>query len=365
MKHRTYIRLAVISFVFGPTVSACALVDIAGNVDAGSVAGQTSTSGTGGAQGDMGGQSNTGDSFGTTGGQPSTVGSNAATGGTFSSGDGTIGVGGSTASFVELTGIDCSTTAPNPLPIWATADGCLTGNESAEIVGTWEGTIQGAADNEASTMRLQILGANSNGLCGTVTFGIHTAAVTLPPVTDPSTEYPPDMLGPSNYPLPNVYSQPILGLPYAMQNGTILGERATFQIGYKEVFKEWCEVQKSYPMWADCTVFSCEPGNGRSTSEPTYSYYTEQPNVRFYDTIERMTMCKGSVICQCNVEHCIANRDGLLLFDLTFDGDQAIGSFNGQDVVQFARVTCIASGASCSSDNDCCSGVCQIPGTCQ
>jgi hypothetical protein len=57
--------------------------------------------------------------------------------------------------------------------------------------------------------------------------GTHTAPVTLPPVTDPSGIYPPNSIYPSSEVMSYRYG-PILGFAYAIQNGKIEGQRATF-----------------------------------------------------------------------------------------------------------------------------------------
>jgi len=342
MNHTICTRLTTLCFVFVPTVSACALTDVAGNVDAGSVGGQPSTGGT----------QSYDDS---TGEQASTGGAAASTGGAAAS------TGGSTASINIQAGIDCSSTAPTPLPTWDVADGCVTGNELAQFVGTWEGYIHGTAiGDEASTIRLKILGANSNGLCGTVTFGIDTAPVTLPPVTDPAAVYPPESIAPS---YSTAGSAPILGLAYTMQGGQVLGQRATFQLAYSEVFKDWCSVQTSYPASANCLMFTCEPGDEHvaSSSSPSYSYYSTNPDLKFYDTMSRMMMCKGPGICECNVAQCAAVNKYNTLFDLTFNNDQALGTLGAQ-VVTFDRAGCAKSGGACQSNSDCCDQLCVASG---
>ncbi len=217
-------NLTTSCLVLVPTVTACAITDIAGNVDAGSVGGASGASNPLDASAGMGGSA--------------ALDASAGMGGSATPLDASVRIGGTGATTsTSLQVPDCSGTAPTPLPTWSTPDGCVTGNESAQFVGVWEGYIQGTSiGDESSTFRLNILGANSSGLCGTVTVGTHTAPVTLPPVTDPNGPYPPNSILPSTLAMNNEY-EPILGLAYTIQDGRIDGQHATFSFAYKEVFR--------------------------------------------------------------------------------------------------------------------------------
>lgn len=332
MNHAIYSKLTTLCFVLVPTVSACALTDVAGNVDAGASAGQPGTGGTQSYDYSTGGQLSTGGAVADTGGAAAGIGGAATDVGGSSA-------GGSTADVNVQTGGACSGTAPTPIPTWALADGCVTGNESTQFFGTWEGNVQGAAiGDEASTIRLTILGANSKGLCGTVTFGIHTAPVTLPAVTDPLAAYPPASIAPSYY-YGEAPSTPILGVAYTMQDGTFLGQRATFHVDGAEVMLEWCSLQTAYPI-NGCSEFGCDP-LGAITAGTDW----------------RRSVCKGP-ICECNVDHCSASHSYSNLFDLTFSNDQALGTLNAQKVVTFNRVGCAKSGETCETNSDCCGQLC-------
>jgi len=225
---------------------------------------------------------------------------------------------------------------------WATANGCANGNESTQFVGTWEGYIQGSAiSDESSTIRLTIVGANSNSLCGTVTFGTHSAPVTLPPVTDPLAAYPPASIASLYY--GEGPTAPILGVAYTMQDGTFLGQRATFHVDNTEVMVGWCLAQTSYPT-NGCSDFRCDPLGAVDAA-----------------TDWRRGVCKGSV-CECNVDHCTASHSFTNLFDLTFSDDQVLGTLNAQKVVTFNRVGCAKSGGACQTNSDCCGQLCVASG---
>ncbi len=145
------------------------------------------------------------------------------------------------------------------LPDWPTPDGCVVGNEMASLVGVWEGYYQGTSiGDEKSTFRLTIIGANAQkGLCGTISFGTHTAAVAFPPpATDPAADYPPNSAAYNVDPaLGMVYIT--LGLPYTVLDGKVDGQRVTFGYSVMEIFKSWCALQTPYPADSSCYNFLC------------------------------------------------------------------------------------------------------------
>lgn len=138
--------------------------------------------------------------------------------------------------------INCAGTTAGPtLPQWLAPDACVTGNENAAIVGEWVGYYQGTSiDDESSTFRLKILGANATkGVCGTLTFGAHTAAIAMPVATDPA-------IAPAGTPLatnagaPSAVNSLMLGVPYTLINGAMDGQRVTFQFSEAEIYRSWC-----------------------------------------------------------------------------------------------------------------------------
>ena len=167
-----------------------------------------------------------------------------------------------------LNGGSCpDASAATPLPQWPSPDACVVGSEMTMFVGVWEGYVQGSSiGDEASTFRINILGANSaNGLCGTVTYGIHTAAVTIPQATDPTVR---PALVPSNGTQPNPSMVPILGLSYTIRDGKVDGQRATFRVDLYEIFKSWCALQTPYATDQACDQYNCTPNwSGTATQE--------------------------------------------------------------------------------------------------
>lgn len=334
--------LASLFLVLAPTVPACSITDIAGSLDAG-VGGAMATGGSPGSMATTGGVSagTGGDAQVTaTGGVANATGgakaSGVVTGGSASGGTKASGVvtgGAASTSTQTASGGSAGTT----LPTWSAPNSCVTGNENSLFVGTWEGYIQGSPiGDEASSLRLNIMGANSSGLCGTVTMGTTTAPVTLPPATDPTAWYPP------NIPQQELTSRPlgpVLGFAYTIQNGQVAGQRTTFEVSYTEIMKSWCEIQTSYPQVSAGSAYGCLPAaNGTS------GMGTDQCAISLIDGGQQTVACsqawfcisRGRGTCACDAAACTAALDGTL-FDLLFNGNQAMGTF-GADTVVFNRV---------------------------
>ena len=237
--------------------------------------------------------------------------------------------------------VDCTGTTAGPaLPQWLAPDACVTGNENAAIVGEWVGYYQGTSiDDESSTFRLKILGANATkGVCGTLTFGAHTAAIVMPVATDPAT-----------VPAETALGSVLLGAPYTLLDGAVDGQRVTFSYSQPEVYKSWCELQTSYPVDSSCTRFQClsASGNYEIVSEPTGVCYVanqDGSNKRYYSCLSIDVCLKFAASgCVCAATGCTAVMSGSgALFDLTFTGDQATGvssGVTGDRNVIFNRVT--------------------------
>jgi hypothetical protein len=208
------------------------------------------------------------------------------------------------------------------------------------------------------------MGANSSGLCGTVTIGTHTTPVTLPPATDAAAVYPPPSIAPTNCYRPgnNHPLDHILGLAYTILDGKTDAQRATFAISYTELYKSWCPLQTSYP--SDLPPgYDCLPSTGNSTNNGK-CYITAFNGDLQEVSCTQMCLCTTLDICACNSLRCVAKPDtSETLFDLLFNGDQAMGTFGSSNVV-FNRVarSCVASGQACNADADCCSQLCVMNG---
>ena len=239
------------------------------------------------------------------------------------------------------TGIyDCSHATVTPLHTWTSPGDCASGPQQSQFLGEWEGSIAGASSaDEASTFRLNVTGATDTKICGTLTFGVHAPLVTLPPVTGPDEIYPPDSI------LPTVGAMsgklgPILGLPYAIQNGTVQGQHVIFFYSLREIFADWCALQTPYAYSQYCESFGCLPGNAATINlgDPTATCSTwyGADGAPFYTSCWKVMMC-GSLegyACSCNSQHCEARFDALSMsvFDITFNGEEAFGTPGNENV---------------------------------
>ncbi|HEY3451298.1 MAG TPA: hypothetical protein VGK67_33375 [Myxococcales bacterium] len=222
------------------------------------------------------------------------------------------------------------------MPSWPASDACATASESSIFGGAWEGYFQGSEiGDERSTFRLDITGADeAHGLCGTLTFGTHTAAVAIPPATDPTAIYPDR----SFYP-PGPLGRPvevILGLPYTLLGGKIDGHRTTFGASTNEVYKSWCALQTPYngsPGAPD--RWDCLPNWASETSMGPSGEWTScfliNPDTHQKQSVPcfQWMMCCGYLdVCACDSARCTArdeNNGTRWHFDLVFNGEFASG----------------------------------------
>jgi hypothetical protein len=222
---------------------------------------------------------------------------------------------------------------PIMLPDWPTPNSCVVGSEITSIVGQWEGYFQGLL-GEPNTFRLDIMGANSTkGLCGTITFGSHTAPVAYPPpATDPTAVYPPDGFS-ANVDVMYGNMGPILGLPYTILDGKVDGQRVTFTYNVNEIAKSWCVLQTPYAWDDSCTHFGCLPnGNGTGPGNPAGCTITIGGQTKSYSCAQFM-MCDAHPMCDCDATHCVAGGLRVSSFDLVFSGGGVTGLGNGMNVI--------------------------------
>jgi hypothetical protein len=208
------------------------------------------------------------------------------------------------------------------------------------LVGVWEGYFQGSQIGaEKSTFRLNILGANdTHGLCGTLTYGTHTAPVTIPPATDPTVLYPPQ----NYYPQSGQITGPIgtiLGVAQTILNGNIDGQRVTFEVSPYEIYKSWCALQTPYEDEQTCGKYWCLPNEAGGQSSPGTCYEVDPATNQNHNVpCDQFFLCNSFRVCDCDASGCTATQNNLSQFDLIFSADQATGVASGQNVI-LNRVT--------------------------
>ena len=220
------------------------------------------------------------------------------------------------------------------LPDWTSPNACVVGSEITSIVGLWDGYYQGQSGEE-NTFRLDIVGANlTNGICGTITFGTHTAPVAYPPpATDPTAVYPPAGFS-SSVRAMNGMMTPILGLPYTILNGRIDGQRVSFGFSVNEILKSWCALQTSYAWDDSCTWFGCLPnGSIVGSTDPAGTCTIATAGQKKTYSCAQTMMCNMSPRCSCDATHCVATSSTGSTFDLIFADGGATGVGNGSNVI--------------------------------
>ncbi|MBM4364021.1 MAG: hypothetical protein FJ104_15180 [Deltaproteobacteria bacterium] len=155
-----------------------------------------------------------------------------------------------------------------------------------------------------------VLGLDAAGdpIGGSVTFGERAAP---PPVTDPDGWYPPDFRPP--YLVPRIWA----GFEYPARTIIAEGDRLLFSIAPGDVFRPWCELQRSRAV-SDPPGFACsagppDPGSGAPPSAP------------------RLAMCQGpQPACRCDEAGCSADTTFRLGLELEIDGGRAAGRVLGR-----------------------------------
>jgi len=187
------------------------------------------------------------------------------------------------------------------------------------LVGRWHGYLEneGAPWDE---LFLDIKGANSHGLCGTLTVG---NAAPPSPASDPTQSYPPGIALPA-WPLLAGYASTLL-------EGRLDGTRIRFGVSPTEGYRSWCEVQTPYQLvgsgGAAGRACSCTPAGStlaavNETNQECTLIYTVNGAPRTFGCMQE-TQCGA---CACNASGCVPAGGYVNRFDLTANGDTLEGS---------------------------------------
>jgi hypothetical protein len=223
-----------------------------------------------------------------------------------------------------------------PLPEWPSTTACAGPNDSP-LVGKWHGYVENAAA-PWDELFLDIKGANSDGLCGTLTVG---NVAPPPPATDPTRAYPPG----------NRSGQPLIpGHASTLLNGKLDGSRVRFAISSQDGYRGWCQLQTSYVRpegaggWG-ARACSCLPTGSYTVSNSNGECYSTYNTNGVMRTFECDALACGSGLCACNASGCDAPIEDarinyLTNFDLTASGDGLEGSDTAHtgSRIHFARI---------------------------
>lgn len=194
---------------------------------------------------------------------------------------------------------------------------------AAVATGEWAGYIENVQFQSGSdAIHMNVTGSQGDQIEGVVTFG----AGSPPPVAvDPDVGYP---TGAACGYQPGVTE----GFAYTVLAGNMSVARLQFGIDARELWKTWCELQTSYEWGADGQLFSCLPPLGFGGDDNGCYLVDEQQNETPVDCCKKdMCLSGGSDVCQCHADGCTVELNGAAIhFDLTIDGDAAVGSVGGE-----------------------------------
>ncbi len=197
----------------------------------------------------------------------------------------------------------------NPLPEWPSTTACA-GSNDFPLVGRW----RGYTENHDDELFLDIRGANSEGLCGTLTVGSDPPP---PPATDGREAYPPGWTT-----MEAITRHVIPGFPMTLLAGKTDGTRVRFQTAAAEGFKSWCALQPSYPR--DTSGASCGCATDGTISRGSDECVISGPTGTRTLSCAQVDLCLVGT-CTCNASGCDAAQSISGAYDLVVTGDTMQG----------------------------------------
>jgi hypothetical protein len=170
-----------------------------------------------------------------------------------------------------------------------------------------------------AAVRIELTGRGPQGLCGSVTWGTANG-VELNPET---------MAGYSQ----SIIDQPVDGQVYSITSGAFRDPDLRVAFTPAQQWNAWCSAQPPF----------VEAGSGYGWCLPNAGFECDQngqcvlmlPSGGTMSTSSvKWEMCVYRFVCLCNAATCMANPErNELLFELSIDGDEATGVYQGWDVV--------------------------------
>jgi len=196
----------------------------------------------------------------------------------------------------------------------------LCGDDSTELAGTWIGHYQGQDPTPESTLHLRVGGTEAE-LCGTFS---ESTPQPLPPITDPQAGYPPGYDS-------SKFLELVPSFSYSLIFDVRRGAQVWFSFNVAEPWREWCQLQTPYQSELG---WSCARNLGVSQQGDTCRQVDETGN-EFVISCQQLNLCNGiEPACACSARGCEADANAPRYeLDLTFDGDEAQGTIEGNAVV--------------------------------
>jgi hypothetical protein len=204
---------------------------------------------------------------------------------------------------------------------------------SALAAGSWNGYMENFTElpSGSDSITLEIAPGPDGAASGWVTFGTGTPP---PPATDGERGYPPGhtlgLGGGSAFPLV------VEGFRYPLREARWQDRRLRFSVATRELWNDWCKLQKSFPADDRNEVFACIPNNGFS--------WGEQCKVGDVPIdCGKLALCMfGRGVCSCDAAGCQSDMSSFrLMFDVALDGTSGMGSGSVAGFSQFHNVRLI------------------------
>jgi hypothetical protein len=199
---------------------------------------------------------------------------------------------------------------------------------SALVAGSWTGYLENFSElpSGSDSVTIELQPGPDGAAIGWVSFG---AGAPPPPATDGERGYPPDhSLGfGSNPPLV------VEGIRYTVREARWQDRRLRFSVATREVWNDWCKLQKSFPLDARNEEFACIPNDG----------FTWGDQCKVGDVpidCGKLGLCMlGRSVCQCDAAGCqFDTSSARVQFDLALDGNSGMGSGSVAGFSQFHNV---------------------------
>jgi hypothetical protein len=122
------------------------------------------------------------------------------------------------------------------------------------------------------------------------------------------------------------------GATYTIISGGMRGDQLRFTVSGHEYLKGWCAQQTAYPNQVVARGYACLPPGNPPGGRADWSDYTCTMTINGTERVFEYAQCRfctlmgGMSACACDSCHCTARVDALSSYDLTFNGDEAVGA---------------------------------------
>jgi hypothetical protein len=205
------------------------------------------------------------------------------------------------------------------LPDWSSVGACpTTGEDAPQFVGTWDGATEDYDLKPITKVKMVIVKATTDGVCGTISWGTDSPPPT--PLTDPAqTGQAWGFGGASGF--------PVAGLTYTISSGVARDRTLRVDAPASEPWQDFCAMQEEFHYYPHAYAYSCMepyselsiplsvPGSGADGDECTLR--TSHGNVVL--PLKQCAGCDTLGFCACNASACAADPEKAFSFDLTLD----------------------------------------------